>query len=452
MEKPRASGGTGTVRRHGGAFDPREFGAAGDGKTMDTAAIQRTIEACAAASGGEVVFGGGTFLTGMFFLRDNVTLRLEADGRILGSPHEADYPTDIPLRHLDAGKTPRLRTTALIVADECRNTGIAGTGTIDCNGDAFVELSTQVSGYGHEENWTNREPLGDNWTNWKYRRKKGILSPPRMVLFAGCSDVRVEDVTMVNPAAGWGYWVVNCDRVAFNRCRILADPQYPNNDGIHINSSRDVVVTGCTIVAGDDAIIVRCNNRPLRSGARPVCERITVSGCRLRSHANCIRLGWLNDGTIRDCTFTDLTMSDSAAGIGIDLPAFEKGMSDYGDEATVIEDIRFAGISMERIYSAPVRIDVSSDAFTRMGAIRRLSFDRLVCSATKFPHFAIGKPEHRLEEIVFTDCAFEKRPASSFPANWKQVGAAFWYNTVEEVFRGVPGVRYENCTFRCDPQ
>ncbi len=85
-----------------------------------------------------------------------------------------------------------------------------------------------------------------------------------MILFAGCEDVLVTDVSLVNAASGWGYWVTDCDRVVFDRAKVLSDPDYPNNDGIHINASRDVSVSNCRIVAGDDAIVVRCNNRPFR--------------------------------------------------------------------------------------------------------------------------------------------------------------------------------------------
>lgn len=425
----------------------RDYGAKGDGVTKDTTSIQRAIDACSESGGGEVLFEGGKFLTGMFFLRDNVTLRLAADGVILGSPDCADYPTNRPLRHLDAAKSPRLRTTALIVADECRNVGIVGTGAIDCNGDAFVEISKSRS-YGYAENArkdeTEEKPLGCDWVSWKYRRKPGLLSPPRMVLFAGCSDVKVEDVTLMRPAAGWGYWVTDCDRVAFNRAKVLADQDYPNNDGIHINASRDVSVANCRIVAGDDAIVVRCNCRALAENK--ACERVSVSNCQLSSYANCIRIGWLNDGVIRNCTFSNLSMTDSAAGIGIDLPRFEKGMSDYGREASRYENLTFDGIVMDGIYSSPVRFDVTDDSFTRMEAIRGITFSNMRCRSLKFPTFKgrTGKP---FEDVVFKNCSFTKVPEGTFPGKWRQKGAAYWYNAGEEKFSGFEGVRFEGCTF-----
>lgn len=430
------------------AFDVRDFGAKGDGQAKNTAQIQRAVDACSRQGGGEVVFRAGRYLTGMFFLRDNVMLRIEADATLLGSADCADYPTNAPLRHLDAAKTPRLRTTALIVADECTNVGIVGAGRIDCNGQAFVELSrNRENGYVNEgQAGKDAKPLGDDWTNWKYRRKPGLLSPPRMVLFAGCRNVRVEDVTLTNPAAGWGYWVNDCDDVVFRRAKVLADPEYPNNDGIHVNASRDVSISDCDIVAGDDAIIVRCNCRMLPR-PRP-CERVTVRDCRLRSHANCIRIGWLNDGTIRDCLFENLAMRDSAGGIGIEIPELAPGMTDYGCEASRWEGLTFRSITMDRIYSTPVRFIVErDDANIRVDAIRNLTFSNLVCrSALRFPTFKrlSGVP---FEGILFKDCSFRKVPPSALPGNWRQKGAAYWWNAEDERFDGFAGLRFDGCTF-----
>ena len=431
-------------------FDPRAFGAKGDGKTKDTAAIQKAVDACSAAGGGEVRFAGGKFLTGMFFLKDGVTLRIDADATILGSPDYADYPTNVPLKHLVNEKCPRGRATALIVADECRNVGIVGRGRIDCNGDSFVELArTREYGYTSNGSQVGEEVpggLGDDWVNWKYRRKPGN-SPPRMVLFAGCADVLVEDVAIVNPAGGWGYWVTDCDRVVFDRAKVLANPVIPNNDGFHINCSRDVTIANCRVVAGDDGIKIRANSSALRHGRNRATERVVVSNCQIQSHAGSLSFCWLGDGVIRNCTFSNLVFTDSAAGISFSFPKFEKGMTDYGYEETLVENLSFDNIVLDRIYATPIAIGVSDDPMARFKGFRNVSFSNIRARALGFPSLR-GRKSNPLENVVFSNCSFTKCAPESFPEKYQQKGAAYWFDPSKpQAFTGVKGVRFDGCTF-----
>ena len=95
---------------------------------------------------------------------------------------------------------------------------------------------------------------------------------------------------MVNQPAGWSYWIHDCDYVAFDRVKIFAEVEYPNNDGIHINSSRNVTISNCDITCGDDSIIVRANNASLAENK--VCEKVCVTNCNLTSYSGGIRIGW----------------------------------------------------------------------------------------------------------------------------------------------------------------
>ena len=117
-------------------IDARDFGAAGDSRTMDTEALQRAIDACA-RTGGRVILQGGVFLTGTLRLRSHVELHIEAGATLLASPRCGDYPP-IALARVNAAMLPRGRASCLLLAEDCENVALTGRGTIDCSGSSFV--------------------------------------------------------------------------------------------------------------------------------------------------------------------------------------------------------------------------------------------------------------------------------------------------------------------------
>ena len=401
-------------------FHVKDYGAVGDGQTLNTAAIQRTVDACAAVGGGRVVIGEGTYMSGTIVLRSNVDLHIEADGVLLGSPDCSDYPERDGVIHVDSYRLPRHRNACFIFAEECCNVSLSGMGAIDCNGHHFV-----------------KKKEGD-WEGWEYDRLD-LPTPPRVVFFTGCTNVRITDITMRNQPSGWSYWIHDCEEVTFDRCKILANVHYPNNDGIHVNSSRDVTISNCNIVCGDDCIIVRANNLSLPENK--VCERVTVTGCNLTSYANCIRIGWMGDGVIRNCTFSNLVMTDSVNGIGIVLPGIVPGAADCGREDTLAENLLFSNIVMDGIYAHPIKITLDGPENTRCEALRNIDFSGIRARGLEFPYLR-GNTDHPIQNIRFSDCAFEKVSDEELP-NYKQHGPALW----ERVVNGLLLQHAENVTF-----
>ena len=92
LHAANVSGETNSVRKT--IFDIRDFGAAGDATTMNTAAIQKAIDACTANGGGQVLVAGGRFVTGTLYLKDHVTLHIASGSALLGSTNIADYTID----------------------------------------------------------------------------------------------------------------------------------------------------------------------------------------------------------------------------------------------------------------------------------------------------------------------------------------------------------------------
>ncbi|MCQ2166963.1 MAG: glycosyl hydrolase family 28 protein, partial [Bacteroidales bacterium] len=366
---------------------------------LQTAKIQRAIDKVSRSGGGTVTLCGGVFLTAPIELKSGVNLCIAENATLLGSPRLADYKDRPRTRHFRTEALPRWRNIALIYADEAENISITGKGTIDCNGHNFVKAKT-----------------GEDWTGWWYERTAPVReSVPRAVFFAGCRNVRVEDVKLVNLPAGWGYWVHDCDNVIFSGCRISADVHYPNNDGIHINCSRDVLVENCDIKTGDDAIVLRANSRSLKENK--VCERVTVRNCRLCSWSSAIRLGWTGDGVIRNCTVSDIEMYDCSNGISCFLPAFKyiEASNDYGREATLVENISFDNIRMDKIYGSPIYVKVADSEETKFEAFRNVTFSNISCHALEKPFF--NDRSGGGKDVKFSGCNFTIDSVSDYPEN-----------------------------------
>ncbi len=367
--------------------------AVADGKTINTTAIQESIDICHAAGGGRVIVSGGTYVTGTIILKSNVEIYIEADGKLLGSPYCEDYPERQNVRHVKSKLLPRGRNACLIFAEEAENIGIGGPGVIDGNGQNFVRELT-------EEERDTKRPV-----RWRYKRIDAP-TPPRVVFFAGCRNVKVTDVSMMNQPAGWSYWIHDCDYVTFDRCKIVADLQYPNNDGIHVNSSRNVTISNCLISCGDDCIVVRANNSSLSKNK--VCEKVTVTNCNLTSYSSGIRVGWINDGVIRNCSFSNIVMTDTLNAVSIRLPGrtSPERIQDEGREATLVENLSFNNIVMDRIFGYPINISISRLPMTKCLAIRNIYFSDFHVRGSHMPHI-VGREDCPVENIHFTHCSFE---------------------------------------------
>jgi hypothetical protein len=266
-------------------FDPREDGAAGDGKTKDTAAIQNAIDRCSGSGGGIVYLAPGTYLSGTLVLKSNVTLYLEAGAILLGSTDLADYIPQLgPKPHADANDKH------LLFARKAENISICGEGVIDGQGQAFWTPSGR-----------KRPDADELWADVATWYWKPLPRPSPMLELAECKNVRIEDVTLRN-SPGWTLRPIACESVFISRIRIRNPVYGPNTDGIDVTCSQNVFISDCDISTGDDAICLKSENP---YGEILVSRNITVSNCALTGCCNGFKIGTATHGGFENIAFSN---------------------------------------------------------------------------------------------------------------------------------------------------
>jgi polygalacturonase len=235
------------------------FGAIGDAATLNTAAIQSSIDHAAASGGGTVVIPKGVFLSGSIFLKPGVNLHLDQGAVLKGSTNISDYPL-CPTR-IEGHATTWI--PALINADGIDHLQIAGPGTLDGSGKPFWE-----------EFWRRR--AADKAT------KNLDVPRPRLMFLKDCHDLSVSHLTLKN-SGFWNLHLYRCDNAAISALDISAPPHSPSTDGIDIDSCQNVTVRDCHISTDDDCIALKGSKGPDadKDSESPPVSNIHVTGCTM---------------------------------------------------------------------------------------------------------------------------------------------------------------------------
>jgi polygalacturonase len=259
-------------------FSVREFGALADGKTKDTAAFQKALDAAGTAGGGDVVVQPGEYLIGSVVMPSNTTLRLEKDAKITGSPDKSDYP----LMKVRWEGRWREGYRALIHAANAQNIAIVGPGMI-----------------------AGDENLG----NLRDPRAPCVFEPIE------CKGVRLDGFS-VHYRRMWTIHLTYCQDVSATNLNIRSEGG--NGDGIDVDSCRDVRIANCDIDTGDDAIAIKSGRgmEAVRIG-RPT-ENVLVEDCTLGSSIfGCLSIGSETSGGIRNIKARRITLTRGATALYI---------------------------------------------------------------------------------------------------------------------------------------
>ena len=357
-------------------YDIRDYGAAVDGKTLCTAAIQQAIDQCAAQGGGTVYFPAGDWVSGTIVLRSHVTLKLEAGCRLLGSTNVDDYPQWSPkIRSYSDNYSQR----SLIRGEDLDHVAIIGRGTIDGQGTKFPE------------------PV--NWPQEEEMKKR-----PYMIRLMNCRDVLVDGITL-RGSVMWMQHYLACERVRIHGVTV-SNFGCHCNDSLDIDGCRDFVVSDCNFASGDDALCLKSTS------GRP-CENVMIANCRLRSHCNALKMGTESVGGFRNITITNCVISSpppSAKLIGGDprgLAGIALEIVDGGTlQGVTVSNVTIDGVTTPIFLRLGNRARAMAEDLPKpgVGAFRNVLLNNIIATrAGRIACSITGVPGHHIENVCLSN-------------------------------------------------
>jgi polygalacturonase len=368
-----------SVQLAGAPFDVKTFGAKGDGKTGDREAINKAIEAAAAAGGGIVYFPAGTYLTGSIRLKSNITLQFDHGARLEASSDPAAYDAAEPNQwdqFQDFGHSHW--HNSLIWGEGLENVSIVGGGLL--SGSALVR---------------ERGAVGD-----------------KLIALKLCRNVTLRDFSILN-GGHFGILATGVDNLTIDNLKIDT-----NRDGIDLDGCRNVRVSNFSINSPNDDALVLKGSHAL--GFARATENVTivnglVSGYDIGSLLDAsykrtvkqapdrdgptgrVKIGTETEGDFRNITISNVVFDRS------------RGLAIESVDGAKVEDIAVSNITMRDVSNAPIFLRLGSrmraPEGTAAGAIRRVSISGLVVydADPRYGSIISGIPGHDVEDVKLSN-------------------------------------------------
>lgn len=280
----------------GSIYCVKDFGAVGDGKHLDTEAVQNAIDTCSKNGGGTVLLDNGEYLCCTLYLKSNVRMYIDVSACLSATPEQKLYPKDT---HYNRYINETDMDACFIYGEDLENISLEGYGVINGNGQLF--------------------PL------------QGGIARPMMIRLLRCKNIHLNGLRLRNSAA-WTTAILDSENIWVDGLDICAMTNY-NGDGLDFDGSKNIFISNCKIEGSDDNICLQTSSKdyPVRN--------VHITNCMLTSVCAGIRIGLKSIGDISNVVIQNCTFEN----------VWREGIKIESSEGGTITNIKASNIVMHNV-------------------------------------------------------------------------------------------------------
>lgn len=442
-------------------FSIKDYGAIGDGQTMNTAAFAKAIDACVKSGGGKVIVPPGLWLTGPIQLQSNINLVVERGALIQFTGDRTQYPI------IQMEGSNSYVVAPPVYGSKLKNVAITGEGILDGAGENWRPLKKSkateqqwkqftkagvVSSDGQVW-WPSKEAMeGETYLKKLKKEKPNATAEdylpardflrPKMVVINNSDKILIEGVTIRN-SPNFVFNPNNCTNLTMRAVNIFNEWWAQNGDGIDISACKNVLIYKCNVSAGDDGICMKSSGSKDPNEAR--LENVVIAGCDVYHAHGGFVIGSNTDGGMSNIYVTDCNFVGTDVGIRVKSNAGRGGLV----HNIFINDIFMSGIVNEAVlfdtYYEDVTAgknakDVKTTVRDKVPQFEDFFISNVFCRGAKTAISITGLPDMPVQKIYFENMTISSDKGYIFKdaknINFKNVKLILPDNKIENLSGG----------------